>query len=198
MNGAGFLVCAVLLVLSCSAAVILRTPRLSLAALAAVPLSLMVFLVVAGEYLLSLLEVIVLLGTLAGVVEAARRGAFGTGIGLPAPSRWAVAGGMTVLVVAVLDGAALAAGSRWHTGGPKTGLGGVLASAAPVTSALLAVALGVAIGIALIVGRMSADEVESAERRRARREREERMRRRREDRAAAREARRPARPTGVR
>jgi hypothetical protein len=198
MNPAGFLVCAVLLVLSCAAAVSLRAPRLALGALAAVPISLMLFLVVAGEYLLALLEVVVLLATIAGVVESARRGAFGARILFPAPSRWAVAAGVTVLVLAVLDGAALAAGSHWHVGGARAGLGGVLARSAPATSALLAVALAAAIAAALVVGRLSADEVESAERRRARRDREERMRRRREDRAAAREARRPAPPTGVR
>lgn len=197
MNAAGFLVCAALLVLSCAAAIAVRTPRLTLAALAAIPLSLMLFLVVAGEYLLALLEVVILLGTLAGVAEAARREAFGTRITFAPLSRWGVAAGVTVLVLAVLDGAALAAGSQWHTGGRKAGLSGILASAAPATSALLAVALAVAIVVSLVVGRVSSDEVESAERRRARRDREERMRRRREDRAAAREARRSARPTGA-
>ncbi len=196
MNAAGFYVCAVLVVLSCAAAVGLRQPSLSAAGAAAAAISVGLFLLVAGEVLLAVLEVVLLAATLGAVVVAARRGGFGPRAARLPVSRWVYGLGVAVLALVVLDGAALAAGTQWHHGGAASGLAGLSLAQAPVTAALLAVALVAAASMAVVIGRVSADETEQEQRRRARRERDERMRRRREDRAAARGHRPTAAPTG--
>ncbi|HYA01053.1 MAG TPA: hypothetical protein VEK76_11980 [Candidatus Binatia bacterium] len=186
MSAGGFYISAVLVVLSCAAAVWARRPRLMAIAALAVVISVGLFLLLSGEYLLTLLVVVLLLATLAAIVEAARRGAFGA-LGEPLPlSRWGVGLGLAVLSLVVLDGAAIAAGNRWHQHGVLAGLAGVLRSQAPLTAALLAVAGVSGVAAAIVIGRVSPDEAEQQRRRTERREREERMRRRREDRAAAR------------
>jgi hypothetical protein len=196
MSAPGFYVAAALVVLSCAAAVLLRSPRPSLLAAVAVAVSIGIFLVVAGEYLLALLEVVLLLATLGAVLEVARRGGFGRRE-QPLPlGRWAYGLGLAVLTVVVLDGAALAGGRGWNSSGIKTALSSVLHHEAPVTAGLLVVVGVLAVLVALAIGRTSPDEAEHHERRRARLEREERMRRRREDRAAARRLREAARTGG--
>ena len=196
MSAAGFYVAAVLLLLSCAAAVVLRGATPSAAAAAAVAVSLGIFLLVSGEYLLALLEVVLLLATLAAVVEIARRGGFGPRA-RPLPlSRWVYGLALGVLAVVVLDGAALAAREGWFASGIKQGLSHVLQHQAPVTAGLLVVLGAVAVGVAVVIGRTSADEAEHQERVRARREREERMRRRREDRVTARRRRQASRAGG--
>jgi len=196
MSAAGFYIAAVLVVLSCAAAVGLRGARQSAVAAVAVAVSIGIFLVVGHEYLLALLEVVFLLAALATVVEMGRRGAFGSQL-RPLPlSRWLSAGGVAVVALVVLDGAALAAGSGWHKAGIETALSSVLNHQAPVTTGLLVVVGVAAVLVALTIGRTDPDEAEHVERRRARSEREARMRRRREDRAAARAKRQAASPGG--
>ncbi|MGP8161180.1 MAG: hypothetical protein ACLQGJ_08165 [Candidatus Dormibacteria bacterium] len=196
MSAIGFYVAAVLVVVSCAAAVLLRGPRQSAVAVAAVAVSIGVFLVVAGEYLLALLEVVLLLATLGVVLEMARRGGFGRRGRPVSLGRWPYGLGLAVLAVVVLDGAALAGGGGWHLSGIKTALSSVLHHEAPVTTGLLVVVGVAAVLVALVIGRTSPDEAEQHERRRARQEREERMRRRRQDRAAARRLRDTARTGG--
>jgi lysylphosphatidylglycerol synthetase-like protein (DUF2156 family) len=196
MSVVGFYVAGVLVVLSCGAAVLLRSAIPSAVAAAAVAVSLGIFLLVSGEYLLALLEVVLLLATLAAVVEIARRGGFGPRV-QPLPfSRWVYGFALAVLAVVVLDGAALASRGGWFRSGIKEGLSSVLRHQAPVTAGLLVVLGAVAVVVAVVIGRTSADEAEHHERARARREREERMRRRREDRVAARLRRQASRPGG--
>jgi hypothetical protein len=193
MNAASFYVCAGLVVLSCAAAVGLRQPRLQAAAAAAVAIAIGLYLVVAaGEYLLAALEIVLLLGTWVGVTLWARRGGFGPAAPRASAPGWraqltaaAPALGVAVLALVVLDGTALVV-SSWHQHGLEAGLGGMLRNQAPVTAVILVLAATAAVGVALAVGRVSPDEAELVERRRARQLREERMRRRREDRAAAR------------
>ncbi len=196
MSAAGFYIAAVLVVLSCAAAVGLRGARQSAVAGVAVAVSIGIFLVVGHEYLLALLEVVVLLATLGTVVEMSRRGAFGPQVS-PLPfGRWLAAAGLAVLALVVLDGTALAAGSGWHKTGIEAALSSVLNHQAPVTTGLLVVVGVAAVLVALAIGRTDPDEAEHVERRRARQEREARMLRRREDRAAARAKREPANPGG--
>jgi signal transduction histidine kinase len=186
MNATGFYVAAALVVLSCAAAVGLRSRSHTGVAGAAVAVSIGIFLVVAGEYLLALMEVVLLLATLAVLAGVARRGGFGPATPPLPLSRWAYGLGLAALALVVLDGAALAAGTGWHSLGVKTALGSVLNHQAPVTVGLLVVA-GVTAGlVALVIGRVGADEAAYHERHRALRERAERTRRRREDREAAR------------
>ena len=200
MSAPAFYVCAALVVASCAAAVGLRRPRMALAATAAVAVSAGLFLgVAAGEYLLGLLEAVLLLATWGSVALWAARGAAGEARG--AGSRWAslrnlgVAVATAALALVVLDGTVIAIGSAWRGGGTEAGFGGVLLHDAPATLALLVVAGIAAVAASLVVGRVSADEAEHQQRRRARREREERMRRRRADRLAARQ-RQPSRAAG--
>ena len=193
MNAAGFYVCAVLVVLACAAAVGLRQPRAAAVGALALAVAVGLFLIVSGEYLLAALELVLLLGTLAAVVLMDRSGLFGPRSGVVPLAAWAYGLGVAVVALVVLDGAAIAAGGHWHQGGPLAGLSGVLRQQAPVTAAVLGVAVAVGACVAVVVARVSADEAEQRQRRLARREREERMRRRREDRAAARERRGSAR-----
>jgi hypothetical protein len=196
MSAAGFYVAAALVVLGCLAAVCLRGPMASAVAAAAVAVSIGVFLVVGGEYLLAVLEMALLLATLLVVVGMARRGSFGPG-GRPLPlSRWLYGAGLALLAVVVLDGAALAGNGGWYRSGIKAGLGGVLHHQAPVTAGLLIVVGAAAVLVAVVIGRSSADEAEFQRRLAARRERVERIRRQREDRAAARRRRQGARSGG--
>ena len=186
MNAAGFYVAAALVVLSCLAAVCLRGPVVSAVAAAAVAVSIGIFLVVAGEYLLAMLEAALLLATLLVLVGMARGGSFGPRARALGLSRWFLGAGMALLALVVLDGAALAADHGWFHSGIKSALGGVLRHQAPATAGMLIVAGVVAVLVAVVIGRTSGDEAEFQRRLAARREREERMRRRREDRAAAR------------
>jgi hypothetical protein len=196
MSAVGFYVAGVLVVLSCAAAVLLRGAIRSAVAAAAVAVSIGIFLLVSGEYLLALLEVVVLLATLAAVVEIARRGGFGPRA-QPLPlSRWVYGLALAVLAVVVLDGAALASRGGWFSAGIKEGLSHVLDHQAPVTAGLLVVLGGAAVVVAVVIGRTSSDEAEHHERARARREREAKMRRRREDRVAARLRRQASRTGG--
>jgi O-antigen ligase len=192
MNAAGFYVCAVLVVLSCAAAVGLRAPRDTAVAAGCAALAVGLFLAVAGEYVLAVLEAAVLLATLLGMAVAARRGAFGPRGAPLSLSGWQYGLGVAVLALVILDGTALAAGGHWYRGGSTAGLATVAFGLAPAAAALLGVAAVAAVSTALVIGRVSDDEMEQEERRRARRDREERMRRRREDRAAARRRRDPA------
>ncbi|MGD1053639.1 MAG: hypothetical protein ABR950_07395 [Candidatus Dormibacteria bacterium] len=193
MSAAGFYVAGALLVLSCAAAVLLRGALPSAVAAAAVAVSIGIFLLVTGEYLLTLLEVVFLLATLGAVVQVARRGGFGPRV-QPLPlSRWVYGLVLAALAVVVLDGAVLAARGDWFRSGVKEGLVSVLRHQAPVTAGLLVVLGAAAVVVAVVIGRTSADEAEHHERARARREREERMRRRREDRLAARRRQQAAR-----
>jgi len=196
MSAAGFYIAAVLIVLSCAAAVGLRGARESAVAAVAVAVSIGIFLVVGHEYLLALLEVVILLATVATVVEIDRRGALGSRASPLPLSRWLYAAGLAVLALVVLDGTALAAGSGWHPRGVETALSSVLNHQAPVTAGLLVVVGVAAVLVALAIGRTDPDEAEHVERHRAHQEREARMRRRREDRAAARAKRQAASPGG--
>jgi len=196
MSAAGFYIAAALIVVSCAAAVWLRSPVPSAAAAAAVAVSIGIFLVVGGEYLLALFEVVLLAGTLAVVVETARRGGFGAPARPLSFGRWVYGAGIAVLAVVVLDGAALAGGAGWHPLGIKTALSSVLNHEAPVTTGLLVVVGIAAVLVAMAIGRTSPDEAEYQRRLRSRQERSERMRRRREDRAAARHQGRAARSGG--
>ncbi len=196
MNAAGFYVAAALVVLSCAAAVLLRGAIPSAVAAGAVAVSLGIFLLVSGEYLLALLEVVLLLATLAAVVEIARRGGFGPRA-KPLPlSRWVYGLALAVLAVVVLDGAVLASRGGWFASGIKEGLSSVLRHQAPVTAGLLVVLGAGAVVVAVVIGRTSSDEAEHHERLRARREREEKMLRRREDRVTARRRRQASRAGG--
>ncbi len=196
MNATGFYVAAALVVVSCLAAVSLRGPVVSSVAAAAVAVSIGIFLVVAGEYLLALLEVALLLATLLVVVGMARQGSFGPRGRPLALSRWLYGAGLALLALVVLDGAALAGNGGWYHAGIKSGLGSVLDHQAPVTAGLLIVVGVAAVVVAVVIGRTSGDEAEFQRRLAARREREERMRRRREDRQAARRQRQGARSGG--
>jgi hypothetical protein len=196
MSAAGFYVAAGLVVLSCLAAVILRGPLASAVAAAAVAVSIGIFLVVGREYLLAVLEMVILLATLLVVVEMGRRGSFGSGARSLPLSRWLSGAALAVLALVVLDGAALAGGGGWFKAGIKTGLGSLLHHQAPVTTGLLIVVGAAAVLVAVVIGRTSSDEAEFQRRLSARREREERMQRRREDRAAARRRREGARTGG--
>lgn len=193
MNAAGFYICAVLIVLACAAAVWLREPRAGTVAALALALAVGLFLIVSGEYLLAALELVLLLGTLAAVVVMDRRGVLGPRSAGPPVSAWSYGLGIAAVALVVLDGAVLAAGGHWHRGGTLAGLSGVLRQQAPVTAAVLGVALVVAAAVTVAVARVSGDEAEQHRRRLARREHEDRMRRRREDRAAARRQRSSAR-----
>jgi len=195
MSSAGFYIAAVLVVLSCAAAVGLRGARQSAVAAVAVAVSIGIFLVVGHEYLLALLEVVLLIATLGAVVEMGRRGAFGPPV-RPPFSRWLPAAGVAVLAAVVLDGTALAAGGGWHRSGIETALSSVLDHQAPVTTGLLVVVGVAAVLVALAIGRSDPDEAEHVERHRARQEREAMLRRRRDDRAAARAKRQAATPGG--
>lgn len=197
MSVFGFYVAGVLVVLSCAAAVLLRGAVPSAVAAAAVAVSIGIFLLVSGEYLLTLLEVVLLLATLAAVVENARRGGFGPLAQPLKVSRWVYGLALAVLAVVVLDGAVLASPrGGWFGSGAKAGLSSVLQHQAPVTAGLLVVLAAVAVVVAVVIGRTSADEAEHHQRTRARREREEKMRRRREDRVAARRRRQASRAGG--
>jgi hypothetical protein len=197
MSVAGFYVAGALLVLSCAAAVLLRGALPSAVSAAAVAVSIGVFLLVSGEYLLALLEVVLLLATLAAVVESARRGRFGPTAQALKLSRWAYGLALAVLALVVLDGAVLASPQGgWFGAGVKEGLSSVLQHQAPVTTGFLVVLAAVAVVVAVVIGRTSADEAQHHELARARREREEKMRRRREDRVAARRRRQASRPGG--
>jgi hypothetical protein len=196
MSATGFYIAAVLVVLSSAAAVGLRGARQSAVAGVAVAVSIGIFLVVGHEYLLALLEVVLLLATVVTVVEMGRRGAFGTQVRALPLNRWLPAAGLAVLALVVLDGTALAGGSGWHKAGIEKGLSSVLNHQAPVTTGLLLVVGVAAVLVALAIGRTDPDEAEHVERRRARLEREARMRRRREDRAAARAKRQAIGPGG--
>jgi hypothetical protein len=196
MGAAGFYVCSVLVVLSCAAAVLLREPRQSATAAAAVAVSIGLFLVVGGAILLAFLELVLLLATLGIIVLVARRGGYGPKIQALPPRGWIYAAGLAVLALVVVDGASLSGSNGWHRAGTHASLLSVLGHQAPLTAGLLVV-VGVAIALAaLVIGRTSADEEEHDRRRRARQEREDRMRRRREDREAARRQRSAARPGG--
>ena len=196
MSAAGFYVAGVLVILSCAAAVLLRGAVTSAVTAAAVAVSIGIFLLVSGEYLLALLELVLLLATLAAVVEVTRRGGFGPRA-QPLPlSRWVYGLGLAVLAVVVLDGAVLASRGGWFQSGIKQGLSSVLHHQAPVTAGLLVVLGAAAVVVAVVIGRTSADEAEHHERARARRERAEKMRRRREDRVGARRRRQAGRAGG--
>jgi hypothetical protein len=196
MSDGGFYVAAVLIVLSCLAAVLLRGPLTSAVAAAAVAVSVGIFLVVAHEYLLAVLEMVALLATLLVVLEMARRGSFGSGARSLPLSRWLFGAVLAILTLVVLDGTALAAGRGWFRSGVMSGLGSVLQHHAPVTVGFLIVAGAAAVLVSVVIGRTSSDEAEFQRRLAARREREERMERRRQDRAAARRLREGASPGG--
>jgi len=187
VSAVGFFVCAALLVASCLITVVLRPPRLTLLASAAVVVSLAVLLVVSGAKLLALLVLLSGLIAVGLLTLAGRRGGFGDGVEVVAWGHWPLATAVALVLLAVIDITALVSDTGYHRGNESADLITILHLRTPIAVGALAVLALTTLLVAAVIGRTSPDEVAARRAREVRSEREERMRRRRQDRAAARQ-----------
>jgi hypothetical protein len=190
VNAFAFYAIAVLIVLAAAAAVGLPSLRLAGYAGGAVVVLLAVLDVVSGAYALAVVQIVVP-GAGAGVVFLVLKHEQYRGLGVASGDgmRWRIAGLVAVVSGAVL-GVTAAAANGWFPGSvaiPELvrnhgALLTVLHYRTPYALVIALVAVIVAVGAGLVIGRRSADEQTLDEYLAAKREREDRARRRRDDR----------------